>query len=116
MLQALRIVVATPAGLILGVRPNSPIQTISVDSNNPAVGQIVDQGRPGRIEHLAQLAHRVEIFGVRVPAQRGIAQSAERDLHERHALLNQPPSQQAALAETVAAVGGRAVLPVPRPA
>ena len=56
--------------LILGVRPNSPIQTIRVESSSPRAAQVVHQRRPGRVEHVAELLDRLEVLLVRVPAER----------------------------------------------
>ena len=92
--------------LILGVRPNSPIQTISVESSRPAAPEVVHQGRPAGVEHAAELLDRLEVLLVRVPAERLVAVDArERHLDERHPALDQPAGEQAALAERVAAVG-----------
>ena len=56
---------------------------------------------------LAQLLDRVEVVGVRVPAEDLVVDAAQRDFDERHAALDQPPGQQAALAEAIAAVASR---------
>ena len=75
-----------------GVRPNSPIQTISVLVQQAALAQVAIRRRPGGIEDVAQAANLLEVVVVRVPA-------AERHLDERHAALDQPAGQQTSLAE-----------------
>ena len=70
-----------------------------------AVFQVAHQGRPRGVEHPAQALYRIEIVGVRVPAEAAAVEAAQRHLDERHAALHQPAGQQAALAEQVAAVG-----------
>ena len=98
-----------PAGLIFGVRPNSPIATTSVLSSRPRLAQILEQRRVGVVEH------RPEQIAVRLDrAERRRAVDVPRDLvehrlehvdrDEAHAGLDQPPRQQAAHAEAVAAV------------
>src|SRR5262249_34847995 len=72
----------------------------------PARAEVVYQGRPRRVEDPAEALDRVEVLRVAVPTGRRILGDArERDLHERHAALDQPPRQEAALAEVVATVG-----------
>ena len=83
--------------LMTGVRPNSPIHTIRVESRRPRSPQVVHQRRPAGVEGLRQAGHALEILVVRVPA-------LQADLHERHAGLHQPPGQEAALAKRRAAV------------
>ena len=85
-------------GLILGVRPNSPIQTTSVLSSMPVVLQVVDQRGEGRVDLPGELADAVVVLLVGVPA-------VGADLDERDAGLDEPAGQQAALAERRAAVG-----------
>ena len=84
--------------LIFGVRPNSPWQTTSVRVEQAAVLEVGQQRRERGVERTAELLHAVEVVLVRVPA-------VERDFDERHAALDQPPREQTALAEQVAAVG-----------
>ena len=61
--------------------------------------QIVDQGGHRRIDFLGELLDLREVIGVRVPA-------AVEHLDEGNAHFDQPPGQQATVAELRAAVGG----------
>ena len=70
-----------------------------------AGSQVFHQGGPGRVEDVAQALDGVEVLLVRVPADAVVVHTAQGDLDERHAALDQPAGQQAALAEQVAAIG-----------
>ncbi len=64
-----------------------------------AVVDILGQRRHGAIEFGQQFVFELgEVVAVRVPAAAGL------NLHERDAGLDEPPGQQAALAQVVAAV------------
>ena len=89
--------------LICGVRPNSPIHTIRVVSSRPRCLQVFHQRRPGRIQHPAELLDGSNLL-MCVSQPSVTCHAAERDFDERHAALDQPPGQQTALAEQVAAV------------
>ena len=85
-------------GLILGVRPNSPIQTTSVWSSMPrCFRSVIRVAKPGST-WLGELADFFVVLLVGVPA-------VGADLDERDAGLDQPAGQQAALAERGPAVG-----------
>ena len=85
--------------LIRGVRPNSPIQTTIVLSSRPRWARSATSAPIALVELGEEaLGEGVEGVGVGVPA-------AERDLDERHPLLDQPPGHQAARAERALAVG-----------
>ena len=85
-------------GLILGVRPNSPIQTTSVLLEHAPLLQVGDQGGEPRVDLVGQLADLLVVLLVGVPA-------VGADLDEGDAGLDQPAGQQAALAERGPAVG-----------
>ena len=73
-----------------------------------ALRQVVEQGgeRPGRSAASAARAGARKLFSVRVPHRRVVRPLVVPvDGHQRHARLQQPPGQQAALAEQVPAVG-----------
>ena len=83
--------------LIFGVRPNSPIAQHQRVGQQAAAVHVLDQGREALVELGQLLVQALEDLGVMVPA-------AVVDGDEAHAALDQPPGQQAALAEGVAAV------------
>ena len=85
------------------MRPNSPIHTISVVSSRPrSFRSSISVAQAGSSDLAEALDRRRSCSAcVSQPAERDL----ERDLDERHAALDQPAGQQAALAEQVAAVG-----------
>ena len=86
-----------PSLLILGVRPNSPRAMTSVVSSRPRWSRSWISDGDGPLEDGQPLVARLEDADVMVPAA-----FVERD--ERHAGLDQPAGQQAALADGRAAV------------
>ena len=99
-----------PAALSFGVRPNSPVATTSVESSRPRAREVVQERREGPIEGRQQLAgvvvERAEGRGtVAVPGHLVEDRIEHVDRDQAHAGLDQPPGQQAALAEGVPPVG-----------
>ena len=86
-------------GLIRGVRPNSPIAITSTSSCRPRSCRSFTRAVSAWSYFGSRLfLSCVEVVAVRVPAAAGLHG------HERHARLDQPPGEQAALAQVVAAV------------
>ena len=82
-------------GLIFGVRPKSLRVSDQRRFQQAAVGQVLEQGRERRVEPGQEaVLQGDEVVLVRVPAAVG-------DGDEPDARLDQPPRQQAALAERV---------------
>ena len=93
-------------GLILGVRPNSPIQTISVESSSPrARRSSIRVAQAGSSTSLSFLTASKFCWCVSQPTAHAPLGRGERDLDERDAPLDQPAGQQAALTERGPAVG-----------
>ena len=84
-------------GLILGVRPNSPIQTTSVFSSMPCRFRSRISVRETRVDLGRELADFLVVLLVRVPA-------VGADLDERDARLDQATGEEAALTERRPAV------------
>ena len=88
-----RVVVAAGAGLILGVRPNSPVTNTAVSIENPF--GVERQKRPDRALSRSGSSLDLEVLEVilvRVPSATGNG-------HELDARLDQSRGQQAALGE-----------------
>ena len=86
--------------LICGVRPNSPIHKIVVDSSSPRDLQVLHQAGPTLIQLLRQASDGGEVVLVRVPAQ----PVPQRHFDDRHATFDQPAGQQTPLSEPPASV------------
>ena len=82
---------------MFGVRPNSESTTISVLSSMPRSAMSFDEAGERAVELAELLDVEVEVLVVRVVVR-------VRELHERDALLQQPPGEQAVPAEVVLAV------------
>ena len=90
-----------PRGVVdRGVRPNSPIHRIVVLSSRPRSSSSVMSVAQPASSSRRQTFHAAEVVGVRVPAE----SVAERDFDERHAALDEPAGEQAALAEQARSV------------
>ena len=109
-----------PAGFTRGVRPNSARLHTSVVSSRPRCARSSIRARVGLVVHRADdVAHALDrserLRPVNVPGdlvehgQEGV------DRHEPHAALDQPPRQQAALAEAGHAVALAESSSVPAP-
>ena len=98
-----------PPPLIFGVRPNSPHQHDQRLVEQAALPQVFQQRRIGQVHrrHQARSSSRVGVLACVSQAglSAGVARHARPvDLHQRHARLDQPPRQQHALAELIAAI------------
>ena len=92
--------------LIFGVRPNSPIQTISVESSRPrCFRSSISVAQAGSSTSLRRRTAAKFWPCVSQPKACWLLTPRQRHLDERHPLLDQPPCQQTALAEQVAAIG-----------
>ena len=88
---------------MVGVRPNSPIHTISVLSSRPrSFRSPMSVAQPASRTWLKSRTVS-KLFAVRVPVDAVV--SAQRHLDEGYAAFDQAPGQQTALAKPVAAVG-----------
>ena len=88
------------SSLILGVRPNSPMHTTSVESRSLRSPRSREERGQRRIERAHELLGAAEVVLVRVPA-------VEHDLDEAHAGLDEAARHEAAAAEVGVAVGAR---------
>ena len=88
-----------------GVRPNSPMHTITVCSSMPRRGKVVDQGREPLVEIGQQpRLESVEDALMQVPA-------VERDFDKGDADFDESAGHHEAAAEVVVSVGGEDVGP-----
>ncbi len=93
-------------GLIFGVRPNSPIQTISVESSSPRPRRSsIRADHAGSSTSLSFLTASKFCWCVSQPSRHRALGRRERDLDERNAPFDQPAGEQAPLTERGPAVG-----------
>ena len=88
-----------------GVRPNSVPKTTSVSSSRPRCLRSLSSAGDRLVDLAAELAVVGFQAAVGVPGA-GAAVGAVEDLHEAHAVLDQPPRGQALLAEGLGRLRG----------